>query len=1117
MSCRLLVHCASFDLRDNTRIYLLTIYKNTPSRSIDYLKMTTSKSNTNSGAATSCAVIGDAMAPTIVPSIEERRKQATSDLGSLNRVSHRLALVDTSLKLQTVLDKLLPRLLQRIGDNNHIKSTVDDPQLKSILSKIHLKLIEMLSHVSKRVRDDQRCRLSNAKGILDLLLTSSADENDSNLSTNTLGTLSRKAKDCDSFSLNLSLAFLTLAVPRCTTTELEGLLPGLLILHACYEERVRTIDHIITSSSSAVEVSAKKQWHQVSHLLLGTLERIIAQEEEEENSIKNSTATKQTSNNSNNNYSNNDNKHKRIKTFDNNERGKEVSSSVSGIEQAQSLLLQPQQEGSEGSTHQILSICDATYGLFLDALLYRTQVGNVPPQGLGSANWERLKSGHSLIQKDWASEMALSGRLMTFKTRLLKWIAPNRRRCLFLGSINNDNKNEKDGNSSPLLLLGRSRTVALLAVGSGDHSTDVSQTAKQYLKQYFDSHRESGSFGNANVLCKELLSLCVGGINSELVLSSSTTAFVSNNNSTTDDTNDHNYSNMRLGTFCLLKGDISFRRRQVSETNFTELIVIASQALEEVDDKDTYSIGKLALLASDKMLSKLSNALGVSLSRGRSYIVAAELMNALIVRLEKNNQKDAKCFNLDARALSIAVSILTPTASSKVTSLSSSQISEASVAVRDSIYGTVSLLCRSSFAQEMTLCLMAGGNIEISVLSTDLLQLLFRCVGNEIDKLRTRATASLDALLLACRHVVERMIELKKEQEKLLVASNPWDRSSTSIINDSLPLVKVPPVDIANQLGKSVLPILWTASNNFQPRQSRIAAAHWASDLIDGCLDVTDATHILSFLAGDTDATASAIAEEGLGLRKPKKVSVADFDALIQVLVPKEGYTMTKKLRPTFWEFSSKGKAVALKCLLRSYLFDFHGGEQGLNSFMFILTKCLTMKGKITSSLEEVCSEALSVSIGTSATARSLIQSLSLPLGLSELRDMIISSNSSKTKRFLADAFGNFLMDASVIGSHWIDIVTNALSISFQILKTDPLKPSNEVHGAALLGGTCIRRVLQHSTLVSPDTYNIASQVFKRFGIGLTNLDDMIGNIFCDAIFLSCSGDDEFKFDINDG
>jgi len=1086
----------------------------------------------NTTTGTESDVVVDVIAP---PSIEERRKTASSDLTSLNRVSHKLALVDNSLKLQTVLDKLLPRLLQRIGDNNQAQLNTDDPQLKSFCKKTHLKLVEMLSHIMKRVRDDKYCRLTNAQGILDLLLTT--DENSSN--NNTVGNdenesttkempgISMTAKDCDSFSLNLSLAFLTLAIPRCKLSELENLLPGLLVLHVCYERRVRTID---LAPSFTVEL-AKKQWHQVSHLLLRTLERIVTEKESSLNhatTTENITATKRipamdnsksnnknkrikTNNNEKNNVSNDDN--------DNKESGKESSSSISGLELARILL--SQQQDSERNTGRI-TIADAMYGLLLDVLLYRTQVGNVPPAGMGSANWERLKSGHSITEHDWATEMALSGRLVTFKNRILQWIAPNRRWCLFLGNNDDsddnhdDNNNNKVNNSSSHLLLGRSRMVALLVIASGDSSKDVSESAKQYLKQYFDSQRETGGFGNSTVLSKELLCLCVGGINASLVLSSSASssasapAYVST--TATAATCNNNIDNSRYhGTFSLLPGDLSFRRRQVSDSNFIELIGTATQALNEADDEDIHSIGKLALLASDK---KLGNVLGMSLLRGRPYIVAAELLNGLIVRLEKNgDQDDARIFNLDARVLTLAVKALTPTATSQVSSSSSSQMSDTSIAVRESIYGTISILCRSRFARKEFLCLMAAGNTETTVLSTDLLQLLFRCVGNEVDTLRTRATAALDALLSACRRVVERRDELKKEQEQISATLNPWENFSNSRTKNP-PSAEISSIVITNQLSRSLLPILWTASNISQPRQSRTATARWSSDLLI-YLDVINATHILSFLAGDSDVTASAIAKEGLGLQGSKKVFICDFDELIQTLISEDDEMMTTTSRPTFWNFSPNGKAVAVKCLLRSYLDDFHGSEEGLRPLMGVLTKCLTLKG-IGTSLEEACSEALSVCIGSSAIARSMIQSSSLPLELSDLRDMIITSNSAKSKRFLADVFGNFLMDTPLLGPQWIDVVTDALSYSSTMLAVEPLKPSNGVHGAALLGGTCVRLVRQNSTLIRPSSFHMASTILERFGSALTNVDDMVGNIFCDALFLSCSGGDKLKPELHE-
>jgi len=1091
---------------------------------------------------------------------------ANSQLHSLNRVSHRLAMVDNTQRFQMVLDKLLPRLLQRIGDNNQaqlLDTTKSNPQLKSILSKIHVKLVEMLSHVMKRVRDDQNCRLTNARGILDLLITvDNKDEHDDEHDDehereNEEGGNRKTSKDCDSFSLNLSLAFLTLAIPRCTLSELDGLLPGLLVLHACYERKIRAQTTAKSSSSppngststTVAVASAKKQWHQVSHLLLRTLERIVAEEESSLKASRKFAAAAAVTNRTNNNkrmktdsINKNDAKANHNHNHNHDNEGsdpKKHEPTICGLEEARMLLSREQSSPTNRQPKEppIVSIADATYGLLLDALLYQTQTGNVPPPGMSSAGWERLKSGNSVTERDWAAEMAPPNRLATFKKRLLEWVAPHRRFCLFLGNAStsgdhhkitiNDIQHDKDNHSSSSSSsnnkenrisisspekIGRSRTVALLVTTSGDPMKGVSEIAKQYLKQYFDSQRETGGFGDANTLTKELLSLCVGGINAEAVLSKSTSSAI----------------NRRHKTLSILNGDLSFRRRQVSDSHFSELIGTATKALDDVldnNDGEIAAIGKLSVLASDKMLSKMGSALGLSLLRGKPYIAAAELLNGLIIRLEKrrrrrrpendNNTNNTSPieFNLDARALTLAVRILAPVAASRASS--SSQISEASVAIRDSIYGTVSILCRSGFAQQRFLCLLAAGNSETTTLSTDLFQLLFRCLGNEIDKLRPRATAALDALLFSCRRVVEGRDKMKKEQRTQILTSasaNPWGGqagttgSPESRDNIAIqPETTVSPIAIANQLGKSLLPILWAASHKSQPKQSRVAAARWSSDLLID-LDMISGTHILSFLAGDSDVTASGIAKEGLGFKGSKNVVIADFEELIRVLISEDDQKIQATLRPAFWDFSPNGKAVAIKCLLRSYLDDFNGEEEGIRSFMGVLTRCLAWKESgANEDVLDACSEALSVCM-LSHVARAMIQSSSLPLDLKGLRDMVVSTPSAKAKRFLADAFGNFLMDTSLLGSQWIEVITEALSLSSNHLVVEPFKPTNDVQGAALLGGICIRLVRLHPTLIRPNTYDMASNLLNRIGSALTNADDMIGNVFCDAISLSCSG-----------
>lgn len=111
-----------------------------------------------------------------VTNLEELQKTAQSELESLGRVSHRLALTESGDPLEKVLSLLLPRLLKRIGSNNKrstltSKSNSSSATLKETYNKIHSKLVQMLSHTMKRVRADKNCKLP-CTSILDLLYDS---------------------------------------------------------------------------------------------------------------------------------------------------------------------------------------------------------------------------------------------------------------------------------------------------------------------------------------------------------------------------------------------------------------------------------------------------------------------------------------------------------------------------------------------------------------------------------------------------------------------------------------------------------------------------------------------------------------------------------------------------------------------------------------------------------------------------------------------------------------------------------------------------------------------------------------------------------------------------------
>ncbi|KAL3920061.1 MAG: hypothetical protein SGILL_003448 [Bacillariaceae sp.] len=979
-------------------------------------------------------------------SIEEQRKTAAADLASLARVSHRLALVDTTEKLQAVLDKLLPRLLQRIGDNHQLQMEIKDRQLSEALSKIHLKLVEMLSHTMKRVRHDRNCKL-NAVAIVQLLVTEEDGDGKSRL---------LQAKDnMDSFSLNLSLTFLTLTVPRCSVGELEQILPGLLVLHAAYEQKV---DAELSNgdASTTTTSSTKKQWHQVSHLLLSTLERLIA---EEEASMK----EQQTKKNAN----------KRIKTSPEEKKQEKEEpdepQQPSGLEKARQVILNNP------------SVAASTYDLLLDALLYSTQVGNVPPGGLSSVGWERLKDGYSEKEKDWQAEMAPLNRLAQFKTRLIEWAAPSRRWGLFLV----DNPNESDDNKSlsEESILGISRTLTLLTVASGDPMKSVAEEAKQYLKQYFDLKSNTKGFGDADRFSKELLSLSVGKINAVSVLPSSVS---------TTSTEDRN----GLG---LYRAGVTCQRRQVSETHYAEMVGMATKAFDDTTDNGIVDMGKLVILSSDKMLSKLTNAVGLNNQRGKPFVLAAEQLSALVMRLEKCKTQHLKIFNLDARALTLAVKVLTPIGATKVTS-SSNAVSESHVSVRDSIYGCLSTLSRSSFATEKFFCLMAVGDMQTAVLSVDLLHLLLRCVGNEVDRLRPRATAALDALLFACRRVTE-MEEQDDAQDQATPDANPW---STTATQSKTPVASG--ADLPSQLAKFVLPLLWNASRSSQPRQSRVAASRWASDLMI-TIDAANATHILCYLAGDADVTAAAIARDGLDLGKEKEANVADFGEICSLILS-DGDGVNS--RPTYWDFSHNGKSTAVKCLLRCFLDDFHGDESGtLQSFMGILAETLSRKEEmIDRDLQDTCAEAFSVCIGVSRDARTMIASSSLHLGIRDLRDLVLSSTSSRARRFHAEAFGKFMEDKDVLDpSEWSNVVIETTQTTFERLKVQPLKPGTETHGACLLGGTIVNLLCKYPSEVQSVSLAFASQILVNLGEGLLHTDDTVGNVCSDGILLACQQD----------
>jgi proteasome component ECM29 len=155
--------------------------------------------------------------------------------------------------LEKVLSVLLPRLLVRVGNNKTLQqeyTSSNNTVLKETLDKIHVKLVEIMSHVISRVRAEESCQLP-VQGILQLLY----DEN------------TLEIQPVDVFTMNLALTFLNLGVTRCLYEHVDALLPGLLLLLATHSG--------VASQASA---SLKSQSHQVAHLLLKVMERMVTEE-----------------------------------------------------------------------------------------------------------------------------------------------------------------------------------------------------------------------------------------------------------------------------------------------------------------------------------------------------------------------------------------------------------------------------------------------------------------------------------------------------------------------------------------------------------------------------------------------------------------------------------------------------------------------------------------------------------------------------------------------------------------------------------------------------------------------------------------------------------------------
>jgi len=1120
--------------------------------------------------------------------VAELQKSAGSDLAQLGRVSHRLAMTDDGPPLEKVLSLLLPRLLSRIGANHgrtvelsantanaNANANADTAALRRTYDQIHAKLVEMLSHAMKRVRADAKCRIP-CGAVLELLFferdgahssSSSSSSNDGDEAAMAAPRKPRGPNDVDAFTLNLSLAFLTLGLPRCTAQEVEALLPGLLQLLGVHR----------TCEASLVSPARTSQHNQIAHLVLRSVEAIVAGNRKAGLGLARAAAANR-------------------RTASTTRAA--ASSSTNGPSP-------PSPPSSPPSTSSARLVCSngsdettgaAVYDLLLDVLLYQPTAANsnIPPPGLSQAGHERLLSGASATAAGWGTEFAAVGRLRDLKLSVLEFIAPCRRWALFQGDAVASGGGVGGGGQG---CMGTARTVTLLAVASGDAHQDVAERASDYLRAHMDSLRGENSgvsssspddptmlgesetkldgslsshplLGNPIALALELLTLVLGdSIAESLVLqalpdSSSQVPRVGLEPLLVDRSSADGFRSAIMST----------KRRQISEKTVTSVLTfVSARVFDNIPRILTYPLGpgnnnrvasasaisSLAIASASSYLSHGSGGMGSigGSQSGRSRLSAARLLNSLAVRLaalydameglsQENNDAEGMSIihNHLCRVFALTCKVLSASAS-RHTAVSANHNG---VEAKDACYGIICTIARSSASTSSSGMVFNCGEIAgeqdndtgKGAVSIKTSALLFGCSSHEEESLRPRATAALDALLAAYCRVY------KADQAKAAVSispigadendpqepANPWAAPASFQGTSELSSTNF------SQLCRSLLPLLWTSAKPQQPKASRLAAARWASELVKP-IDCVSACHILCYLSGDADVTASSVAREGLGISDGaanddvstlaadvgERKDLPDFQDFVRcVFVEGSDELATFGGRVgSYHDFSPRGQGAALRFGFVCLLADLYGGDdESVAVYMRTITSALvdldstssassTGRGREALDFLDDCCFCLAGVLGSSSFARSALVK-STEVNHQYLSSLSIKVASSKARRLLAESCGYLFEDANIwetsdgnlIGASGID---KALSLCASKLNEtrQSLFMVGEVHGAAHLGSRCVRAFRLHQLAFPGENadagldlarcWSDCSDIISALGHGTMHSDDVIG------------------------
>jgi proteasome component ECM29 len=1039
------------------------------------------------------------------------------EFASLQRVFHRVALIDTAERLSSVLDKLLPRLLQRIGDHvvarNGTTTGSSNNELAILHEQIHGKLVEILNHVMKRVREDAACLLP-VLSILDLLLlTSNSDE------------ALWRVKNVDSLTLNLSLTFASVGLPRVPYPDLALVLPRLVVLLGA--------------------TTPTRPGTMIAHLVLRTMVRLVT----------------------------------------------ELSASdAASLDLVRQVLLLP-------------AAAAALYDLLLDVLLYQPVAGSLPPAGLSQRGHERLRDGPPVVTttgaastRNWGHDMAIFSQLEAWKRAVLDWISPVR--PWHGWTITLDQPTVSTLPSKEAALYNQARMISLLVVATGDPaSASVRELAETYLRIHLERKvavpttnqpaatkvTPANMLGQPQVLAIHLLNLCLGQTHADAVLAQ----FQSANGGAWNAVNLADLST--LGSVPDEDPSVNAyaaKRRPIHDTTKAAVIhFVATRVLDEfpnllLDDRDAEQettsedamrditppkspqllnqlLGATAAQVCLRTLSSLPSSMGLTRIRARPYSDAALLLCSLATqwtRYYDNNDDDRRqslqpLVDLLSSLLATACLVVKNAfAGGAVLAASPSTTtgSEGSMAIRDSCYVAISTLCRSSWASQDSRVFSLGASREAttSMPSTETAALLFACAANEMESLRPRAVAALDALLASYVRLYVSTptppVEAADGDSTMDIGvHNPWASAAVETVARPSQVAATSATE-QQLLAQAILPLIWSASRDGRSKSSRVAAARWSNDLVKK-LDLAPACHVLCFLAGDTDVTAAAIARDGLDASLVSSqfsthdaaAALPNFSDLVALLFVKDD-ALSRLAVPTFKfvDFSPKGQATSLRFCLKCLLEDVYGGEERsisiyLGAVCAVLDRLarqgsnhsLSAADSSTMELVEEAAFCLNTTLSTSAFARRQVASGETLLSLDGIESLSVKAPSPVARRYLAATCGALFEDMSL----WGDESNSSKPLAERLSRTlqsvpgffgDESRPRqnavSRLHGSVYLIGHVIRACRNYATrgsapALEESVWVNANQFLSYLGRNLVDNDESVGNTCSNVLGVALS------------